>query len=95
LGFGSTGKKYLSGKFEFIDATTVRNPFFEPVSAPERSAHVFMDVETFVSGEKSKIPVFSRLRIFEAKIPAWPTQRSGSRLITSLPRFVSFMRDSP
>jgi len=44
---------------------------------------------------KSKIPVFSRLRIFEAKIPGWHLQRSRSRLITSLPCFVSFMRDSP
>ena len=41
LGFGDTGKRYfLSRKFEFIDATTVRNPSHEPVSASDRSPRV-------------------------------------------------------
>jgi hypothetical protein len=85
----------LPSKFEFIDATAVQNPLHEPVSASDRSPHVFMDLRTLVSDKKSKIPVFSRLRIFAARIPGWHMQCSRSRLITSLPRFVSFMRDSP
>ncbi len=79
-------RNILSGKFEFIDATTVRKPFHQPVAASGRSAHVFMGLETFVSDKKSKVPVFSRLRLFAAQIPGWPMQRSRSRLITSLPR---------
>src|SRR5258708_22240107 len=43
--------------------------------------HVFMDLRTFVSDKKSKIPVFSRLRIFEARIPGCHMQCSRSRLV--------------
>jgi hypothetical protein len=48
------GRNILSGQFEFIDATTVRNPFDEPISASDRSPHVFMGLETFVSDQRAR-----------------------------------------
>ncbi len=86
----------IGGSFELIDATTVRNPLHQPAFAVRPlSPHVFMDLETFVSGKKSKVLIFNRLHMFEAKYRGWHRQRSRSQLITSLPRFVPFMRDSP